>query len=85
MKNAIEITEDVLIVMGVTISLDNIESLLGIIILGFQIALILFKGGRLIYNKVKNKDYTGAIDTAKDTAEKINEVVKKNGDRKDTK
>ena len=78
MKNLpFEVTEDALIVMGVAIGLDQIESVLGIVILSIQIALILFKGGKLVYNKIKNKDYTGAIETVKDTVDKVEDNVKK--------
>lgn len=77
MKNVLEISEDALIVMGVVISIEQIETILGIILLSVQIALILFKGGKLIYNKIKNKDYVGAVKTAKMTVEQVTDNVKK--------
>lgn len=86
MKNTVlEVTEDALIVMGVAMSIDQIKTILGIVLLCIQIGLIIFKSAKVIYNKVKNKDYDGAIKTATDTVDKINEEIKKNANRDNTK
>ena len=84
-KVTVEVLEDITIALGVAISIDQIKTVLGIILLTVQILLILYKGIKLIVNKVKNKDVEGAITTAQDTIEKINEEIKKHGDRQDTK
>ena len=75
--NAIEGVEDVCIVLGVAISLDQIETIFGIVLLSIQIGLILFKGINLIYKHMKNKDYKQAIEQAQRTANDIKDVVDK--------
>ena len=60
--------------LGITISIEQIETILGIIILCVQIALILYKGIFAIVKKVKNKDYSGIkedIETMKDELEEV--------------
>ena len=75
--NAIEIVEDACIVMGVALSLDQLETIFGIVLLSIQIGLILFKGVSLIYKYIKNKDLKGAIDQANKTASDIKELMDK--------
>ena len=75
--NAIEGVEDVCIVLGVAISLDQIETIFGIVLLSIQIGLILWKGINLIYKHIKNKDYKQAIEQAQKTANDIKDVVDK--------
>ena len=70
----INVLEDVLIVGGVTISLSMIQTILGIIILSFQIILILIKAGKKIYDAIKNKkidDVEDALNDAKDQLEDL--------------
>ena len=74
-----EIAEDSLIVMGVAISIDQIKTVLGIILLSVQILLIIYKGVKIVYHKIKNKDYKGVIDTVEETTKKIEEEINKNG------
>ncbi len=50
--------EDISLVLGISLGLTQIETLLGIIILGFQLVLILFKCFRSLYNTIKSKKYT---------------------------
>lgn len=50
--------EDISIAFGVAISIDQIESILGIVILVIQIIWILWKLGVSIYKKVKEKRYS---------------------------
>ena len=75
--NAIEGVEDVCIVLGVAISLDQIETIFGIVLLSIQIGLILWKGINLIYKHVKNKDYKQAIEQVQKTTNDIKDVVDK--------
>ena len=70
----LNIIEDVLIVAGVSISLIDIQTILGIILLSVQVALILFKGGKRIYDAVKKKDtkeIENALEETKDALENL--------------
>lgn len=49
--------ENLSIVLGSLIGLSNIEDILGIIILVFQIILILYKVIKKVIDKIKNKEY----------------------------
>ena len=53
----IEKIENGLIALASLFGLANMESILGIIILAFQIVIILYKFGVKIYNKIKKKEY----------------------------
>ena len=75
--NVTEIVEDAMICFGVVISIDQIESILGIVILSFEICWILWKGISRIIKHVKNKDYKSAIEETQNTLEDINNVVDK--------
>ena len=70
----LNIIEDVLIVAGVSISLIDIQTILGIILLSVQVALILFKGGKRIYDAIKKKDtkeIESALEETKDALENL--------------
>lgn len=67
----INIIEDVLIVSGIAISLVDIQTILGIIILSVQVCLILFKGGKRIYDAIKKKDSKEIEDALKDTEDAL--------------
>ena len=70
----LNIIEDVLIVAGVSISLIDIQTILGIIILSVQVVLILFKGGKRIYDAIKKKDtkeIESALEETKDALENL--------------
>ena len=82
MKNTTNILEDISIVFGVTIGIAQIESILGIIILVFQIILILYKFVRTIINRIKNKDYDGIEKDIKDTTEQLEHLSDKDKDGK---
>ena len=84
-KVTVEVLEDVTIALGVAISIDQIKTVLGIVLLVVQILLILYKGVKLVVSKIKNKDIEGALHDANDTIEKINEEINKHGDGQDTK
>lgn len=53
----IDKVNDALIVLGAYIGLSQIETILGVIILSFQILLIIYKGVFKIIEKIKNKQY----------------------------
>ena len=66
--------EDCLIASGVTISLIDLQTILGIIILSFQIVLILFKVGKRIYNAIKKKDINEIENAFKDGVEDLQNI-----------
>lgn len=69
---------DCLIVLGTYIGISQIESILGIIILCFQIALIIYKASRKVYYLIKDKQYNQIEDTIKDTIESLEDLKKDN-------
>ena len=72
----VNVLEDGLIIGGVAISLPMIQSILGIIILAFQIVLILYKCGKRIYDAIKNKkpkEIEDALNDAKGEFENLKE------------
>lgn len=73
----INIIEDVLIVGGVALSLTNIYTIMGIILLSFQIVLILVKAGIKIYNHIKNGKVEDAVKDIENAQKEIDDVTKK--------
>ena len=73
----INIFEDVLICAGVGVALIDIQTILGIIILVIQLCLILFKGGKRVYDAIKNKDTKEIEDALNDTKEQIEQLQDK--------
>ena len=68
------IIEDVLIGCGITVSLMDIQQVLSIILLVFNVLWILWKFGYKIYQSVKNKqpeEIGNAIEDAKDELEQL--------------
>ena len=57
-KTLTNVLEDISIALGVAISIEQIETILGIIILVIQIVWILWKCGVSIYHKIKEKRYS---------------------------
>lgn len=74
----LNIIEDVLIVAGVGVSLIDIQTILGIILLVVQIGLILFKLGRKVYSGIKEKNADKIEDALKETEEEIKSLTDKN-------
>ena len=75
--NAIEGVEDICIFLGIALSIDQIKSIFGIILLSFQIILLLTKGIIAIRKRLKNKDIEGAIDELDKTTNDIKNIVDK--------
>ena len=74
--------EDVSIVFGVTIGLSQIQTILGIIILVFQIVLIIYKCVMKIYEHIKNKDAKGIETDLKETIDELEKLSEKDKDGK---
>ena len=75
----INIMEDVLIALGigVTISLEQIYTIFGIILLSIQIILIIVKGVIKIVDKIKKGKVEEAIKDIEDTQKEIEDVTDK--------
>ena len=73
----LDVVENGLIVLGVSISLPQLETILGIIILSVKILLILIKGGMKIYQAIKNKQLEKAISEVEATREEITSLTDK--------
>lgn len=69
---------DILIVLATYIGINQIETVLGIIILSFQVILIIYKAIRKVYNLIKGKQYNQIEDTIKDTIESLEDLKKDN-------
>ena len=75
--NVLNILEDVTIVGGVAIGISTIETILGIIILSVQLAIILYKGIRKIIELVKQKKYDEIDDALKKTKDQLEDLKDK--------
>lgn len=73
----INVLEDVLIIGGISVSVTMIQSILGIIILSFQIILILFKAGKKIYDLIKAKKYDEIENTLQETQDQFEDLKNK--------
>lgn len=76
------IVEDVLIASGLTISLMDIQQILSIILLVFNVVWILVKCGVKIYDHMKEKNVHAVVDDIEQTK---NELEKISNDVKDSK
>ena len=75
MDKQLEIVEDVFIVLGVALSIDQIKTILGIVLLVIQISLILFKGVKLIVKHVKNKELDEIEKVIDQTTKEIQDII----------
>lgn len=81
MNKTSNIVDYSLIILGTSYSLQNIESLLGIIILSIQIIWLLFKFVVKLINVLKNKQSLDTLDNdVKDLIHKIEEITTKEGE-----
>lgn len=88
MKNTFNVIEDVLIGMGITVSLIDIQQILSIVLIVLNVCMILVKVGLKIYEHVKTKKYDQIDDDLKegiDGIEKIQEQTNHNDDSKESK
>ena len=70
--------EDVLIACGISVSLMDIQQILSIILLVFNVLWILWKFGVRVYNHVKNKQYQ---EIGNDIEDAKNELETLTGDK----
>lgn len=79
------VIEDVLIACGVTISLLDIQQILSIILLVFNVVWILVKFGLRVYEHIKNKNVQAIandIKDAKDELETLKDSIDDSQDKK---
>lgn len=76
----INIIEDVLIIGGVALSLTNIYTIMGIVLLAFQIGLIIAKVIIKVVQKVKEGKLEDAVKDIEDAQKEINDVTEKHKD-----
>ena len=81
-KNITNILEDVSIVFGVTIGLSQIQTILGIIVLTFQVLLIIYKCVVRIINHAKNKDVNAIQKDLEETIDDLEKLSDKDKDGK---
>lgn len=83
----IDKTQNILIalnsILGIKITLDDVYSLLGVIILSIQLILIIIKAIVKIHDKLKKDDVNGIVDDVNKAIEDINALKpnKKDGDK----
>ena len=63
-------------------SIETIQSILGICILCFQIGLIIFKFGKKIYQKIKEKRYNEIGEDISEAKEQIQTVIEQHNANK---
>lgn len=80
------IIEDVMIATGITVSLVDIQQILSIILLVFNVVWIIVKCGIKIYEKIKKKDYKGIANDIKETTDELqtlSDSIKDDSEKKD--
>lgn len=83
----IDKTQNILIalnsILGIKITLDDVYSILGIIILSIQLILIIVKAIVKIHDKLKKDDVDGIVDDVNQAIEDINALKpnKKEGEK----
>lgn len=73
-KQVSNIIESVLLTLGITISLADIQQILSIIILVLDVCWILFRLGMKIYEKIKTNRIDEIGDDIKDAKDGINDI-----------
>lgn len=69
--------ENVLIILGTTFGIQQIESILGIVILILQVLLVLYKVGYKVYLKIKEKKYDEIDDVVEEGIDNIEDLTNK--------
>lgn len=72
-----QVIEDGLIAVGVTVSIADIQNLLSVILLIFNIVWILVKFGIRAYNHIKNKEYSEIENDVKETKDELETLSQK--------
>lgn len=78
--NVKDVIEDVMIATGVSVSLVDIQQILSVVLLIFNVIWICIKAGVKIYHHIKDKRYDQIDDTVKDAIDNIEKIT--NQDKK---
>lgn len=71
--------------LGIAVSVDQLETIFGIVLLTVQILIIVVKTSMSIYQKIKEKRYSEIKEDLEDAKTQIEEVTKQKNGREDTK
>ena len=74
----VEKIEDCSIVLGTAFGLSQIQTILGIIVLSFQVLLILIKFFKKIYKRIKEKNFEGIENDVEETIDNLNKLKNSN-------
>lgn len=77
--------EDVFIALGIAVSVDQIKTILGIVLLVVEIVWLIVKCGISIYKKIKEKRYSEIESDINELTNGIEDVMNKDNGRKNTK
>lgn len=77
MKKSLDLAETCLNVVGLTVSLSDINNILNIILLIVSVLAILVRGFFEIKKHIENKEYDKAVETFEDTKEKLEDLTNK--------
>lgn len=75
-----EVIEDVSIATGISISLVDIQQILSIVLLCFNVIWIIVKCGVKVYEHYKNKNYKAIADDIKDGKDELERLTGKDSD-----
>lgn len=82
-KNVLDVVESISIALGVVVSIETIYTILGIVLLAFQIGLILYKVIKSIVEHAKHKEYDEIEHDIEKGIEDIENVIEKHGNETD--
>lgn len=68
--------ENLTVVIGTALGLSQIETILGIILLVVQLAIVLYKGIYAIIKYVKNKEFNELIDDLENIKDELEDIKK---------
>lgn len=77
MKPALDVAETVVNIAGITVAVQDMESILSIILLSISILSLLIRGGYLAYKHFKAKKCDEGIKTIVDTLDKAKDTIEK--------
>ena len=69
--------ENALILVGASFGIQQIETILGVVILSLQCILILYKMGYKVYLKIKEKKYDEIDDVVEEGIDNIEDLTNK--------
>ena len=77
MKPALDVAETVVNIAGITVAVQDMESILSIVLLSISILSLLVRGGYLAYKYFKEKKCDEGIKTIVDTLDQTKDTIEK--------